>query len=53
MDKGNIEQLVIEKLTQLENGELEKCITAKKLAEEFKKNPKFLKIYEDSKLNKK
>jgi len=51
MKKVDIEKLVIEKLSQLEKGQLENSPSGKRLAEEMKKNPEFVKIYEDYKLN--
>jgi len=51
MIKSNIEKIVIEKLSQLENGELENCPSGKLLAEEISKNTEFVKIYENYKLN--
>ena len=48
-----VKELIIEKLSQLENGELENSPIAKKLAIEISKNKKFVKIYEEyKKINK-
>lgn len=52
MNKLDIEKLVIEKLRQLENNELDNCPSGKKLAEQFKTNPDFVKIYNEYKKSK-
>jgi len=44
-----IEKLVIEKLSQLENNELEDCPNGKKLAELMNENDNFRKKYEEHK----
>jgi len=49
MCKEDIEGLIIEKLGQLENGELEDDYCAKELALKINENPRFRKIYEDYK----
>jgi len=46
----NYELLIIEKLGQLERGELENSPAGKKLAEEFEKIPEYKKIYENNKI---
>jgi hypothetical protein len=47
--KKEIEALVIEKLGQLENNELENCPCGKKLAQLMAENPTFVKIYKNYK----
>jgi flagellar biosynthesis component FlhA len=44
-----VKKLVIEKLAQLENNELEDCPKGKKLAELMYENEKFRKLYEEHK----
>jgi len=46
---GLIEKLVIEKLTQLENGDLDDCPAGKKLAELMSKKDWCLEIYKNHK----
>lgn len=46
---NDIEKLVIEKLSQLENGDLENNYAAKELATKMNENPNFRKIYEEYK----
>ena len=48
--KKEIEELVIEKLGQLERGELEDSPCGKALAEGFKEVEEFVEMYEKSKL---
>lgn len=47
--RENIESLVIEKLTQLENGYLENSPSAKSLALGFLEIPEFVELYENYK----